>query len=105
MMTRAPVITVPTVIVRSVAVIVHVIVVVNVDRRTAPVVIAVIVRVAVIWMSVVAVVIHMQVIRRPANGERGGHAPEETGVKWITGGVRVVIDGVRARVVVINRLR
>jgi hypothetical protein len=71
---RPPVIAVTMVIARTVAVVVHVIGVVN-DDAGAPVVIPEILA-AVIRMTPVTVMKDVQVIRCPADVERRGHTPE-----------------------------
>ena len=57
----------------------------------------------VIRVPVIAVVIHMQVVRRPADRKGSGHTPEKPRIEMATRWVRVVVDRVSVRVVVIDR--
>ena len=60
--------------------------------------------VAIVRMAVVIRVVQIQVMRRPADRIGGGDSPEETGVKMVTGRVRVVIDRVGPWIIVIHRV-
>jgi hypothetical protein len=77
---------------------------VDTDRRSSipPVIVVV---VAVIRMAVVAVVMHVQVVGGPTNCEGGSHAPEISAAKRMTVRVWVVVYRIRARMVIVNRLR
>ena len=67
--------------------------VVNINRRAAipPVVV---VRAAVVRMSVIAVVVNVETVRHPADRECGGNTPEIAMVKIMAGCIRVVVDRV-----------
>ena len=74
---RSPIVAVGVTIARVVIVVSVVVVVMHMDTGTAvPVVMTVIV--AVIRMTVIAVMIDMQAVCEPADSKRCGHAPEET---------------------------
>jgi hypothetical protein len=58
---------------------------------------------AVIRMPVIAVMPGVQVMRVPANGECGRNTPEVVIGKRIPGRIRVVVNGIRTRVIVVDR--
>ena len=59
--------------------------------------------VAIIRVTRVPVVMEVHPVREPADRVGGRHAPEETGRKRIVNRIRVVIDGVWARVIMVDR--
>ncbi len=59
----------------------------------------------VVRVAPVARVVNVQVVVRPADRERGGHAPEVTGTKAVADRVRVVVHRVGIRVIVVNAAR
>ena len=98
----SPVVATSMSVVGPVPVIVHVITIVDVDRRMT--VVMTVVRMAVVGVTIITVMIYVQVIRRPANRKCRRHAPEKPISKVVIVGVRVVVEWVGTWVVVINRM-
>lgn len=102
--TWTPVISVPVPVARVAVAVIDVVVVENTEAR-APVIIMIVIMMPVVRVTPVAVVINVQVISRPANGERRRNTPEKARSEGITGGVGIVIKWIRLRVIVIDGLR
>ena len=64
----------------------------------------VVIAVVVIRVTIEPVVVQMQSVGIPANAERRGHTPEMPGGEVIVPGIRVVVQRVTVRVVVIYRI-
>lgn len=99
--TRSPIVTVTIAVACIVTTIIHVPVVVNIDAR--PAIVMAVVATTVVGMSPVARVMNVQVVAVPPNREGGGDAPEIPGRESVAGRVRVVINRVGARVIVVGR--
>jgi len=100
---RPPIITVAVSIAGTIVVVtIIIIVVVRVNAGLAvPIVIAI--RMAVIRVAVITMVIDVQAVAKPANCKRSGYAPKESVVERVAVWVWVIVNRVRARVVVIGR--
>jgi hypothetical protein len=99
---RSPVVAVAVTVVPVIAAVVDIVAVVNMQTRPTIVVITGIV-VPVIRVTPVTVVMHVKVIGQPTNGERRCDTPEISRVKGIAVRVRVVVDRIGPRIIVIDR--
>jgi hypothetical protein len=70
----------------------------------APVIVAGIVIMPVIGMTGITVMVDMQVVIPPAEGECGGYAPEITGSEVMIGSIGIIVNRVSGGIVVIDRL-
>ena len=86
----------------AVAVVMIVVTVVHVNARLAiPVVIPI--RMAVVRVAVITVVVNVQIVREPADRKCSRYTPEIAVVECVTGRIRIIVDRVRIRIVVVRR--
>ena len=69
----------------------------------APVIVTRIVIMPIVRMSGITVVVDMQVMIPPAEGECGGYTPEITGPEVMIGRIGIIVDRVRGGIVMIDR--
>ncbi len=61
------------------------------------------VRMAVVRVAVITVVVNVQIVREPANRKCSRYAPEKTVVECVARRVRIVVNRVRIRILVVRR--
>ena len=80
--------------------------IVSVERTNiaAPVIVTEIVIMPIVRVSGITVVVDMQLMIPPAEGECGGYTPEITGPEVMIGRIGIIVDRVSGGIVVIDRL-
>ena len=97
---RPPIVTAVVVITRVVIVVV---IIVGVDIVTT-IVVMIPIRMTVVRMAIVAMMVDVQAVREPTYRECRCYTPEETVIEGVSRRLRIVVDRVCTRVVVISRL-
>lgn len=82
-----------------------IIIVVRINSRISVPVVVIVIAAPIVGVSIVAMVIDVQTVCEPSDSERGRDAPEESAIERVAVGIGIVVDRVRAGVIIVGRSR